>query len=76
MDEALQQILKDVTTHTPYGMAVMAPFEELTGNDYLNKPMTELLNHPDFSPQAMHAVATISTMTSAQLESINFRGEN
>ena len=90
MDEDLRRILNEAGRPTMGRAILNSPVvltndearslfpvaDDLTGYDYLNTPMTQLIKHPDFSPQAMRAVATMSTMTSDQLKKINFRGEN
>lgn len=45
--------------------------EKLTGNDYLTRPYMELQSHPDFSEYAFQIIATISKMTTKEIENIN-----
>lgn len=49
--------------------------EELTGRDYWETPMSDIMKHPDFSPHAMRVVSAIMSMTTAQLESLNLSGD-
>lgn len=52
----------------------MAPKKDqakLTGNDYVNKPLKELVSHPDFSQHAYRVMIAICDMTTAQIEQIN-----
>jgi hypothetical protein len=44
--------------------------EELTGIDYLIKPIVELQKYPDFSPHALRIVSAITKMTTKELEQI------
>lgn len=48
--------------------------KDLTGHDYMNRPMLELQSHPDFSQEAHDKIACISAMTSKELEEINLIG--
>lgn len=49
--------------------------DKLMGIDYLTTPVTELCNHPDYSPHAMEVVHTIAQMNTEQLDEIQIRGE-
>lgn len=48
--------------------------DELTGRDYLEIPLTELIKHPDYSPHARRVMLAISVMTTRQLENLNISG--
>lgn len=44
--------------------------EKLTGNDYMNIPLQELIEHPDYSAHAMRVITAISKMTTQQIENL------
>lgn len=46
----------------------MADGEKLTGKDYFDMPLKELMAHPDFNPIAMNFIIQIGDMESRQLE--------
>lgn len=50
--------------------------EELTGGDYLFKPLSEIAHHPDFDQEIFAFMATISRMTTATLQTLMERNAN
>lgn len=59
-----------------YLKGVILDEDELTGTDYLTRPFSELVKHPDFSRHAMRVAIAISQMTTAQLEELNLGGND
>lgn len=43
----------------------------LTGRDYCEAPLSDLIKHPNYSNHAMRIVAKIYSMTTEQIEKIN-----
>jgi hypothetical protein len=51
--------------------------EELTGHDYINHPLIELVGHSDFNQEVYSFVAEVIQMTTEQLETLlNSRRNN
>lgn len=50
--------------------------EELKGVDYWSEPLQKLMRHPDYSPHAHRVISAIMSMTTAQIEQIDIRGEH
>lgn len=48
--------------------------DELTGHDYMSKPMSKLMEHADFSMHAFRVVNAILRMNTSQLENLDITG--
>lgn len=48
--------------------------DELTGHDYVNKPLSELMKHHDFSRHAFNVVMAMLEMKTTQLENLDITG--
>lgn len=48
--------------------------EYLTGLDYLNRPLLEIMSHPDYSDEAMKIMAKIAKMNTSEIEKIIVMG--
>lgn len=42
----------------------------LIGNDYVTRPINELLQHPQYTPHALRVVSAILAMNTEQIEEI------
>lgn len=48
--------------------------EKLRGYDYIQKPLTALMEYDDFSPEAMQIIGAVMGMTTEQLEQLDISG--
>lgn len=49
--------------------------EELRAVDYWERPLAELMRHPDYNPHVHRVVQAIMEKTSAQLEQLDITGD-